>query len=87
MFNDRTTHLDLPLPHVSNRLSYDVARLREALNALDTLLGSDDLALDTIQEIVAAIKTAKTDITTAKTDITTLDRQISELIPLIYAGL
>lgn len=63
MIDERTAHLDLPLPHPSNELSDDVHRLRDALEgiddkfeALDTLLQSDDATLDQIQELVSAIK-------------------------------
>lgn len=63
MTDDRTTHVDLPLPHVDNLLSEDVERLRAAITgidakfaALDTLLASDDINLDTLQELVGAIK-------------------------------
>jgi hypothetical protein len=68
--DDRTSHLNLPLPHVSNWLKDDVARLRTALQAIDgqfedlaDLLSSDDLALDTLQEIVGYIKENRDDIT------------------------
>ena len=64
-----TPHLGLPLPHPDNSLEDDVPRIRAALaaldrkvEALDTLLHSDDLTLDTVQELVAAIKAARTDI-------------------------
>lgn len=64
MIDDRTHHVDLPLPHRDNDLSVDVERLRQALNAvdakfgsLDVLLQSDDATLDQLQELVNAIKT------------------------------
>lgn len=64
MIDDRTPHVDLPLPHRDNDLSVDVERLRQALNAidakfgsLDVLLQSDDATLDQLQELVNAIKT------------------------------
>lgn len=63
VIDETTTHLALPLPHPSNSLEDDVLRLRTALNgidtklqALDTLLASDDISLDTLQELVTAIK-------------------------------
>lgn len=69
MIDDRTSHLDLPLPHINNLLEDDVSRLRQAftalddkLEALDALLGSDDATLDTVQELVLSIKENRTDI-------------------------
>lgn len=70
MYDDRTATLDLPLPHPENPLNLDVVRLRTAFGMLDArlaaiaaLLASDDLTLDTVLEIVAAIKTNRADIT------------------------
>lgn len=67
--DDRTPHLNLPLPHVDNALTFDVARLRDCFNALDgklqdldTLLASDDLTLDQLQEIVTFIKDNRADV-------------------------
>ena len=64
-----TPHLSLPLPHPDNSLAEDVIRIRDAFTvldqkiaALDTLLTSDDLTLDSVQELVGAIKAARTDI-------------------------
>lgn len=69
MIDDRTPHLDLPLPHLNNLLQDDVPRLRAAFSALDTkfqaldtLLQSDDATLDQIQELVTAIKENRGDI-------------------------
>lgn len=69
MLDERTPYLGLPLPHPTNRLDEDVLRLREALTeldrhaqALDELLESDDATMDTLQELVAAIKADKTTI-------------------------
>lgn len=63
MINETTSHLGIQLPHPSNTLEDDVLRLRSAINAidakfalLDTLLASNDAALDTIQELVDSIK-------------------------------
>ncbi len=36
MIDDRTTHLNLPLPHVDNYMDDDVQRMRDALNGFDT---------------------------------------------------
>ena len=69
MQNDLTPNLGLPLPHPGNELEEDVLRLRDALSALDTAVGtlralvsSDDLTLDSVQELVGAIKAARTEI-------------------------
>lgn len=66
-----TPHLSLPLPHPDNLLQEDVLRIRDALTALDTkiaaldtLLNSDDLTLDSVQELVGAIKAARTELGT-----------------------
>lgn len=63
IFDDRSAHLGLPLPHPANDLADDVPRLRAALAAvdakfagLDALLQSDDVDLDQLQELVNAIK-------------------------------
>lgn len=67
--DDRTSYLSLKLPYIDNNLDVDVGRLREALTAidakfeaLDLLLGSDDTTLDTVQELVNAIKDGASDI-------------------------
>ena len=69
MPNDLTPNLGLPLPHPGNDLETDVLRLRDALSSLDTVVGtlralvaSDDLNLDTAQEIVNVLKVAQGDI-------------------------
>lgn len=62
MIDDRTAHLNLPLPHADNTLTDDVSRLRATIDALDALLSSDDPTLDTTQERVAAIKALRTDL-------------------------
>lgn len=38
MIDDKSTRLNLPLPHPSNRLDEDVSRLRSALSAIDTAI-------------------------------------------------
>ena len=38
--DDRTSKLNLPLPHVRNDMTVDCARLREALGLLDTAMGA-----------------------------------------------
>lgn len=69
MIDDRTSHLNLPLPHEENFLTEDVARMRLAFTnidakflALDNLLSSDDTTLDQVQELVNAIKDNRTDV-------------------------
>lgn len=69
MHNDITPHLALPLPHPENDQEVDVLRIRDAFSgldskiaALDLLLASDDLTLDALQELVAAIKAARTEL-------------------------
>ena len=61
-----TPHLGLPLPHPDNDLETDVARLREAFTQVDgalfslrSLVASDDIHLDTVQEIVTVLKLAQ----------------------------
>lgn len=63
-----TAHLGLPLPHPENELAEDVLRIRDAftaldqkLEAIDLLLSSDDLTLDSLQELVTAIKQTRTE--------------------------
>lgn len=63
MVNDTTAHLGLQLPHPGNELDDDVLRLRSAISGidakfalLDALLASNDIDLDTLQELVSAIK-------------------------------
>lgn len=74
MLETLTTHLRLPLPHPEHMLNEDVIRIRDAFTALDqkiaaldTLLTSDDLSLDTIQELIGAIKAARTEIGAVRT--------------------
>ena len=70
-----TPHLGLPLPHPDNELQDDVSRLRDALGKIDgslftlqSLIASDDVNLDTVQEIVTVLKQAQGSIG----DVTTL---------------
>lgn len=69
MIDQKTSNLQLPLPHPGNELQDDILRLRDAFTAIDSkiaaidlLLTSDDISLDTVQELVTAIKLARTDI-------------------------
>jgi hypothetical protein len=89
MIDDRTPHLDLPLPHINNLLQDDVDRLRTAFStvdskfqALDALLQSDDATLDQVQELVTAIKENRGDILDllmGKADQTALDTSVNTL--------
>ena len=83
VIDDRTPHLNLPLPNASNFLSEDVPRLREAITAidtkfglLDTLLQSDDATLDAVQELVNAIKADRTNITALTSRVTSLENSV-----------
>lgn len=69
MIDHKTPHLLLPLPHPDNELHEDVFRLRDAFTALDGalhalrgLVASDDVNLDTVQEIVTVLTAAQGDI-------------------------
>ena len=44
VYDDRTSHLDLPLPHADNELEDDVYRLRDAITKLDTALAGEQEA-------------------------------------------
>ncbi|UMR28560.1 hypothetical protein MJ904_15550 [Massilia sp. MB5] len=66
MIDQRTANLRLPLPHPDNELKDDVLRLRDSLSQLDGivqslqgLVASDDVNLDTVQEIVTVLKQAQ----------------------------
>lgn len=69
MIDQKTPNLQMPLPHPANALEDDVLRLRDALNQVDgliftmhELLASNDVNLDTVQEIVTVLKDAQGDI-------------------------
>lgn len=64
-----TPNLRLPLPDPDGNLETDVLRIWQAFQfldskiaALDILLSSDDLNLDTVRELVAAIKANRADL-------------------------
>ncbi|UTY60407.1 hypothetical protein [Massilia sp. erpn] len=66
MIDQKTANLRLPLPHPDNELKDDVLRLRDSLSQLDGivqslrgLVASDDVNLDTVQEIVTVLKQAQ----------------------------
>lgn len=61
--DNRTAHLNLPLPDPTNSLAVDVLRIIDSFNtldskiaALDLLLASSDVNYDTVQEIVDRLK-------------------------------
>lgn len=63
---NKTDHLGLPLPSTGGTLEVDVINIIGAfqmldakIGALDRLLDSDDLDLDTVQELVDALKSAQ----------------------------
>jgi hypothetical protein len=98
MIDQQTPHLHLPLPHPQNALEDDVTRLRAAfteldrkIHAIDALIGADDEDLDTLQEIVDAIKAVHGDMAAINALIDTAVAEaladVSDLVPLIYAGL
>lgn len=75
--DQHTPHLNLPLPHPDNLQEDDVLRIRAAftgidnkIQAIDSLLASDDINLDTLQELVHAIKAARTELGLVDTLIT-----------------
>ncbi|MDR2164659.1 MAG: hypothetical protein LBO79_03320 [Zoogloeaceae bacterium] len=99
----QTPHLGLPLPHPANTLEADVLRIRAALGQLDAHLSNIDALLhvedaedlDTLHEIVEAVKLAHEDIAALNALVETevaaaaqdLKDEIDALRPLIYAGL
>ncbi|NVE01619.1 hypothetical protein [Massilia sp. BJB1822] len=69
MIDQKTVNLRLSLPHPDNELRDDVLRLRDSLSQLDGivhslrgLVASDDVNMDTVQEIVTVLKQAQGDI-------------------------
>lgn len=99
---EMTAHLSLPLPSATNTLAVDVVRIRAAFTALDakiaaldSLLSSDDVTLDSVQELVAAIKASQTEMGAVTTQVAeqlaVQDAQVAaslaDLSALVYAGL
>jgi hypothetical protein len=62
MIDDRTGHLNLPLPHPDNLLKNDVNRIREAVTGLDSAIQNQD------SSVSAAITQAKSDVDMAMGD-------------------
>lgn len=61
--DDRTTHLNLPLPQEFNDLPDDVERLRQSFIALDARAASDDDLHDLFIEEIGALDGRATDLT------------------------
>lgn len=75
-----TPNLGIPLPSPINDLATDVLRIREALLTIDVylktfsdLLESDDVSLDTLQEVIQKIKMIGD-------DMNVLSQQISDQV-------
>jgi hypothetical protein len=71
MIDDRSQYFNLPLPNAANTLQEDVARLVQALQAVDSAAkgfkdktDSDDAQLGTIQALVNAAKSASSSLST-----------------------
>lgn len=89
MQNPTTPHLGLPLPSGYNALDEDLPRIVAALLSidskfalLDTLLATDDGAMDELQELVSAIKANAASIgslISAKADKTAVAASLAEL--------
>lgn len=77
MIDDKTPHLQLPLPHEANLLEEDVHRLRAALNALDGLLASEDPALGSLGELAEAVKLSQAAITTLESAVPEHDANVA----------
>lgn len=76
MADNRTAYLNLTLPDPINQLEEDVVRLISAFNgidskiaSIDTLLASNDPSLNTVQEMVDAIKANIAEIASINTSI------------------
>lgn len=95
MIDDRTQKRNWPLPHPTNSLDEDVFRLRTALSMIDAsidtvfaLLASDDINLDTVQEIVGVLKAAQGNIGSITTVLATkADKTTTDAIQLTKADL
>lgn len=107
MTDTRTTHLNLPLP--GNMLEVDLPRIREAFTTLDahvaaleSLISSDDVSMDSIQELVDSIKAARTEIglmdsliatrmselqSAINSQLSEMQSSVSAMGALVYAGL
>jgi len=86
MIDDRTSNLAILLPSAANDLADDVLRLRSALNALDgiiaaiqSLLSSDNAAMDTIQELVDSVEAIQATLTVNDANFDTLQEVVTAL--------
>lgn len=50
--NDVTTNLSIPIPNVGNQITYDISRLRDALNSIDTYLTTNATNISTKESTV-----------------------------------
>lgn len=58
MNDDRTAHLNLPLPHRDNLMTSDVQRIRDALAAIDAALALRSPDAEITAEIQEAVQAA-----------------------------
>lgn len=96
MIDERTSNLNLPLPHPDNQLSVDVARLRQALSDLDAALSqviavagsavqtsTFELAQAQLADVIAVAGSAiQSSAIGAPNGVTPLDSQ--GLVPTVY---
>lgn len=71
--DDRTAHLDLPLPYQLNDLPDDVERLRQAFIALDTKAASDDELHQLLSDAIDALGGEHEETITLIADQTVID--------------
>ena len=75
VYDDRTPHLDLPLPHADNELEDDVYRLRDTITKLDTALAGEQEAR---QNAHASLSEAVTQETQAREEAVLAEKQTRE---------
>ena len=85
MNDQRTEHLKLPLP--CNSLEIDLPRIQQAfialdqkISAIDTLLSSDDVTLDQVQELVNSIKSNRSLIQALVDGWTVLESSLTDTV-------
>ena len=85
MIDDRTSHLNLPLPHAENLLIDDVPRLRSALSGLDAAIAAQTASVDA----AIAAQTASVDaaIGTEAAARSALAERVSAVEALVFAAL
>ena len=59
MIDEKTTHLELPLPHKDNKLSEDVERLRSSLKGLDACAQKQDASLQSLTAQMGQLETGQ----------------------------